>query len=102
MRVRSWFLALIMCVHDCVAFAQVQSGDISGTVKDEQGGVLPGVTVTLEGNGPSRTFVTEGDGQYRFLNVPPGTYKLTAALTGSRASFAKASSSPSARTWRCR
>ena len=30
----------------------------------------------------SRTFITEGDGQFRFVAVPPGTYKLTASLPG--------------------
>jgi hypothetical protein len=88
MRVRSWLVALLMCVAAAgVAFAQAQSGVISGTVKDSQGGALPGVTVTLEGNGPSRMFVTEGDGAYRFLAVPPGTYKVTAALTGFQSSI---------------
>ncbi len=85
MRTRSWFIVLVMCVATMgVAFAQVQSGVIAGSVKDQQGGVLPGVTVTLESNGPIRTFVTETDGQYRFLNVPPGTYKVTAVLQGFR------------------
>jgi carboxypeptidase family protein/TonB-dependent receptor-like protein len=64
------------------ASAQLQSGNISGSVKDEQGAVLPGVVVTLEGTGPILTFTTLADGQYRFLNLPPGSYKLTAALTG--------------------
>jgi hypothetical protein len=65
-----------------VAGAQVQSGAVSGTVQDQQGGVLPGVTVTLAGSDRTLTFVTGEDGRYRFLNVPPGSYKLTAELTG--------------------
>ena len=88
MRVRSWFVALIMCVAATgVAFAQAQNGVISGTVKDSQGLALPGVTVTLEGNGPSRMFITEGDGAYRFLAVPPGSYKVSAILTGFQSSI---------------
>ena len=56
MRVRFWLITLVMCVTTMgIAFAQVQNGVISGTVKDSQGGALPGATVTLEGNGPSRT-----------------------------------------------
>ena len=86
MTVRSWFVVLVICVATTgVAFAQ--GGVISGTVKDQQGGAIPGTTVTLEGNGPSRTFVTEADGQYRFLTVPPGTYKVSAALTGFQGSI---------------
>ena len=72
-----------MCIATIgVASAQVQNGVISGTVRDSQGGALPGATVTLEGQGPSRAFVTEGDGQFRFLAVPPGTYKVTVSLPG--------------------
>ncbi len=83
MRARVWFWALALCLAVAgVAQAQLQSGNISGTVKDEQGGVLPGVTVTLTGTGPTLTFFTEEVGQYRFLNLPPGTYRLTAALQG--------------------
>ncbi len=64
------------------AFAQIQSGSISGTIKDEQGGVLPGVTVTLQGVDATQTFTTEANGEFRFLNLAPGPYKLTATLQG--------------------
>lgn len=83
MRLKLSVTAVVLCLMTAgIAYAQVQSGNISGTIRDEQGGVLPGVTVTLEGNGPVRTYMTEAEGQYRFLNLPPGTYKLTAALPG--------------------
>ena len=85
MRARLLIVALLTCLATTsVAFAQVQSGNISGTVKDDQGGVLPGVLVTLQGNGPSQTLTTETNGQFRFLNLPPGTYSVTAALQGFR------------------
>jgi hypothetical protein len=64
------------------ALAQIQGGSISGTIKDEQGGVLPGVTVTAQGVDATQTFVTEATGEYRFLNLAPGPYKVTAALQG--------------------
>lgn len=64
------------------AVAQLQSGNIAGTVKDEQGAVLPGVEMTLAGPGATQTFTTGPNGQYRFLNLPPGAYKLTASLPG--------------------
>ena len=56
------------------AFAQIQGGSINGTIKDEQGGVLPGVTITAQGVDATQTFVTETSGEYRFLNLAPGPY----------------------------
>src|SRR4030095_14256306 len=64
------------------AAAQVQSGTIAGIVRDEQGGVLPGVTVTLTSADRTATFTTEADGRFRFLDLPPGTYRVTTDLPG--------------------
>jgi len=75
-------LALLAIATTGAAFAQIQGGTISGTVRDEQGGVLPGVTVTAQGVDATQTFVTEATGEYRFLNLAPGPYKITAALQG--------------------
>ncbi|MFB3855500.1 MAG: carboxypeptidase regulatory-like domain-containing protein [Vicinamibacterales bacterium] len=66
------------------AAAQDLNGSIKGYVTDESGGVLPGVTVTI--TGPAlmgrRTAVTDGEGFYRLLDLPPGEYALTADLMG--------------------
>src|SRR3954466_2070465 len=62
--------------------AQIQGGNITGVIRDEQGGVLPGVTVTVQGVDATQTFTTEGTGEFRFLNLAPGPYKVTAALQG--------------------
>jgi hypothetical protein len=65
--------------------AQVQTGSVIGTVKDESSAVLPGVTITLASSGSARipiTVVTDAVGLYRFAAVPPGTYKLTITLEG--------------------
>jgi outer membrane receptor protein involved in Fe transport len=66
------------------AFAQRTTGSIVGTVTDESGAVLPGVTVTLSGPGVAGTptTVTGEGGAYRFPSLPPGDYKLTFALAG--------------------
>ena len=77
----SFVLTLVLAIA-APAFAQIQGGSISGTVKDEQGGVLPGVTVTAQGLDATHTFTTEGGGEYRFLNLAPGPYKVTAMLAG--------------------
>src|SRR4051812_15054521 len=76
------FVAVLIAALAIPAFAQIQGGSISGTIKDEQGGVLPGVTVTARGVDATQTFVTEATGAYRFLNLAPGPYKVTATLQG--------------------
>ena len=65
------------------AHAQVV-GQIQGTVTDAQGAVLPGVSLTLRNTetGVMRNTVSEGDGQYRFAGLQPGTYELKAELQG--------------------
>ncbi|HEX3529259.1 MAG TPA: carboxypeptidase-like regulatory domain-containing protein, partial [Thermoanaerobaculia bacterium] len=64
-------------------FAQT-TGGIVGRVTDEQGGVLPGVTV--EARGPalqgSRAATTDGTGSYRLTLLPPGDYTVTFTLEG--------------------
>ena len=66
------------------ATASAQVG-ISGIVKDTSGAVLPGVNV--EASSPaliekSRTVVTDGAGQYRIVDLRPGTYEVTFTLPG--------------------
>jgi hypothetical protein len=68
-----------------VAAAQGEaSAIITGVIADAQGGVLPGVTVTLRNveSGTVRTAVTETDGQYRLAGLQPGRYSLRAELSG--------------------
>jgi len=63
------------------AFAQTQSGNIFGKVQAKDGSALPGVTVTLTGAG-TQTTVSDATGNFRFLNLAPGTYGLKAELAG--------------------
>ena len=77
-------LSLLLLVAALPVAAQSLVGTVAGTVKDEQGGVLPGVTVTLTGKTGSRTAVTDAEGAYRFAGVDPGTYSVTAELSGFR------------------
>src|SRR6266850_8135090 len=66
------------------AFAQVANAVVTGIVTDAQGGVLPGVTITVTNaeSGVARTIVTEAEGRFRLGGVPPGRYNLTAELPG--------------------
>ena len=83
-----WSLAAVLLLGAAPAFAQgggaSSTGSISGDVKDTQGGVLPGVTVTA--TSPAQigalTAVTNEAGIYRFPSVPPGEYKLEFELAG--------------------
>jgi hypothetical protein len=87
MRTRLPFFFLIVLLSLAVAVpagAQSLSGTVSGVVKDEQGGVLPGVTVVLKGKTGSRTTTTDAEGAYRFPGVDPGTYSVNAELAGFR------------------
>ena len=66
------------------AIAQVDTGAISGTVKDASGGVLPGATViiTHEGQALTLTTVTRVDGTYIFTPIRTGTYSIDVEFPG--------------------
>ena len=64
------------------ASAQTPSGTISGRVVDATGLALPGVTVEVRGVDITQTYVTDGEGHYRFLELAPGIYKVTSSLAG--------------------
>ena len=72
-----------------VVFGQETSGSIEGTVQDPQGGVVPGLTVTVTGvnTAYSRTIATDDKGFYRLSQVPPGTYVVS---TQAKAGFSSA------------
>src|SRR5580765_5942184 len=65
--------------------ASAQTSSIAGVVKDASGGVLPGVTV--EASSPAliekvRVATTDGTGQFKIINLRPGTYTVAFNLTG--------------------
>ena len=81
----------VMCLLALTPMVSAQSlitGAIAGTIADPSGGVMPGATVTLNntGTGASQERRTNGQGDYRFPLLSPGTYLLTATA----ANFAQA------------
>jgi Carboxypeptidase regulatory-like domain len=68
------------------AFAQAGAGAaISGIARDESQAVLPGVTVEVASPAlieKVRSSITDGEGRYNFIELPPGAYSVTFTLTG--------------------
>ena len=79
-RVLVWFVALAGLGYS--ALAQQNSGTVFGRVVDEQAGAIPGATATLTGDIAPRTTVTDANGNFRFLKVPIGTYKVSISMPG--------------------
>ena len=79
-----WAIALLAIALAVPAFGQFGSstGGIQGRVTDEQGGVLPGVQVTIKGPGAPVTVYTDARGEFRASNLDAGTYTLTLSLSG--------------------
>ena len=76
------FAVASLLVASLPALAQSPAGTIAGRVADATDLALPGVTVTVQGVDITRTFTTDGEGRYRFLDLAPGDYKLTSTLQG--------------------
>src|SRR5207249_11874640 len=71
-------------VVGATAWAQATTAQISGTVRDQTGAVLPGVeiSVTQTATGAKRTAVTNETGNYVLASLPLGPYLLEAGLPG--------------------
>jgi len=82
------FLVFILAIIflSCMAYSQSrQTGVIEGTVSDTEGNPLPGAEVTI--NSPNmiggvKSTITDNQGKFRFVLLPPGVYTVGAKLTG--------------------
>src|SRR5688572_26175679 len=84
MRVIHCFVVLLASLLAFPALAAAQA-TLAGTVRDASGGVLPGVAIEV--SSPAliekvRSTVSEGTGQYRITELPPGRYVVTFSLSG--------------------
>ena len=79
---RSFLLVVALCFSISV-WAQF-GARLQGTVTDESGAVVPGVTMTLTSNetGRIQTVTTNGDGVYSFATLAPGAYSVKAEKPG--------------------
>jgi hypothetical protein len=66
------------------AYAQFDTASVLGTVRDDTGGVVPGATVTLtnQDTNIAVTRVTDGNGNFEFMTVRIGRYRVSAELDG--------------------
>src|SRR2546426_560998 len=85
-RIKTIWLLLCLVFAPAVAHAQGvgSSGDIRGVVTDPAGAVIAKATIVAEDRKRAirRTSVTDGNGQYEFTGLPPGTYRVTAKISG--------------------
>lgn len=92
--VKKVFVSLVLAFFLAISFSYAQqlTGTIRGTVKDDTGIALPGVTVKIQS--PAliagiKSTITTSSGVYLFRTVPPGTYTATFSLPGLQTSKKK-------------
>ena len=81
---RKLLATLFMCLLAIPVSAQMRTGNLYGTVVDQNGVPLPGVNVTLVSSGGApMSSVTSNEGVFRFLSLPPSAnYEVRAELSG--------------------
>ena len=85
-QLRSLLIVMLTIVMPTTALAQMTTAVVTGTVKDSQGAVIPGATVTLVSDSRGTTVgevTTSENGDYVFPNVP-GQLHVQVTLLGSR------------------
>jgi len=80
----SFLLLVCLTARPQAVSAQQVNANLSGAVKDESGAMIPGVTVTATNTqtGLVKSALTNEEGRYSILSMPPGTYNVQAELPG--------------------
>jgi outer membrane receptor protein involved in Fe transport len=83
----SLFVCFLVALAPFALFGQSSNGSISGTITDDSGAALPGVTVsaTNVATGAERNALSNPTGHYQIGLLPPGTYNVKADLSGFQA-----------------
>src|ERR1700683_4714989 len=82
---RLFAVAALLCMAGIASYGQtITTGDLTGTVKDSTGAVVPGATVILKYNdtGETRSGQTTSTRAYRFIFLKRGTYTVSASSAG--------------------
>ena len=82
----SLVIGVLFSFSTCTVLWAQSTAQVSGTVKDQSGAVLPGVevTITQTATGLARSIVTNETGSYALTNLPVGPYRIEASLPGFR------------------
>ena len=74
----------VSCAPLCLSAQSAVTNDLSGFVRDSSGSAIPGakLTLTFEGSGASRSFMTDGEGYFSFIRLSAGSYRLRAEAPG--------------------
>jgi hypothetical protein len=82
--VRGVLVVVLLVMSARTGAAQITAATLSGTIKDQTGGILPGADVTARntGTGLSRSVVTNTDGVFTIPGLQPGKYEVKAGLPG--------------------
>lgn len=75
-------LLALMLTLSLGVFGQETTGNIQGTVKDQNGAVIPNATVSVVGTQRTFTSVTNDAGDYTFTSLPAGLYNIEVSATG--------------------
>ena len=78
------FAFLTLLVIPLLAFGQAESGQIAGTVTDQNGGLVPGASIVVKNDktGEERTATSTTDGTYSISSLKPSTYTVTVTTAG--------------------
>src|SRR5262249_25971946 len=78
------FVACVFGLQDTPSIAQTVTGRIVGTIRDSQGAIIPGVSVSAKNleTGAERIAVSDESGGFNITSVPAGSYQVSAELTG--------------------
>ena len=83
-QIRYFALAALVPLSSAVAFAQIDTGQINGTVTDQSGAVVSNAQVTERnvGTNATRTIPSAGNGTYVFTGLPAAMYEITVTAPG--------------------
>ena len=77
-----WLAILVLAGAGLASAQETTTGTVFGRVTDEQGGVIPGATVTVISAQGEKVAITDGNGRYNVPFLTPGTYSMRVELAG--------------------